>query len=281
MAERDIITEKGSALDKALAVLEAVAEQSQPIGLPDLSARLSLPRQTVHRVLLQLEAAGLLRREPGRDRFAIGPRFSALALRSLETRNQSAPIRVILQVLVGEIEETCNIGVLDGLDFLYIERIECAWSLRVHLQVGSRLPAYSTSGGKVMLAHLDDRLRANLLKGSKLKALTSHTRTLVADLEQEFDQIREHGYALNDQEFSVGIVGAAVPVIDRGGRVVAALATHGPAPRLDLGRAKELVPRMQEAARALARAWGLEGGGPKTTVSVVPDPAAKPHPDAD
>src|SRR5262245_44980454 len=118
MAERDMASEKGSALDKALAVLEAVAEQSQPIGLPDLSSRLKLPRQTVHRVLLQLEAAGLLRRDSGRDRFSIGPRFSALALRALYTRNQSAPIRTILQSLVDDIEETCNIGILDGLDFL-------------------------------------------------------------------------------------------------------------------------------------------------------------------
>jgi DNA-binding IclR family transcriptional regulator len=128
----------------------------------------------------------------------------------------------------------------------------------VHLQIGSRLPAYTTSGGKIMLAHLDDRLRANLLKGSQLRAYTSNTRTLIADLEEEFAEIRERGYALNDQEFAVGIVGAAVPVMDRGGRVVAALATHGPAPRLDLERAEALVPRLQEAARALARAWGLE-----------------------
>jgi DNA-binding IclR family transcriptional regulator len=269
MAEREIAAERGSALDKALAVLEAIAEQSQPIGLPDLSARLNLPRQTVHRVLIQLEAAGLLRRDPSRDRFAIGPRFSALALRSLQTRNQSAPVRVILQALVDDIEETCNIGVLDGLDFLYVERIECAWSLRVHLQAGSRLPAYTTSGGKVMLAHLDDRPRANLLKGARLKAYTTHTRTLVADLEEEFATIRERGYALNDQEFSVGIVGAAVPILDRDGRALAALAMHGPSPRVDLDRAERLVPRMQEAARALARAWGLDGAPTKPAVRVV------------
>ena len=251
--------EKQSALEKALAVLEAVADQSQSVGLPDLSARLELPRQTVHRILLQLEASGLLQRDLIRDRFSIGQRFSALALRSLHTRNQSAPVRQILKALVDETGETSNIGVLDGLDFLYIERIESAWSLRVHLQVGSRLPAYSTSGGKVMLAHLDESLRARLLRSSELKTLTPKTHTRLTELEVELDQIRERGYAINDEEFSTGIVGVAVPVSDHDGRIIAALALQGPAPRLNLDRAVSFVPRMAEAARSLSRAWGLPG----------------------
>ena len=78
MREREAAQERGSALDKALAVLEAITAQSQPIGLPDLSARLALPRQTVHRVLAQLEAAGLVVRDPSRDRFSVGPRLSTL-----------------------------------------------------------------------------------------------------------------------------------------------------------------------------------------------------------
>ena len=151
MTEHAPIQERGSALDKALAVLEAITAQAQPIGLPDLSARLDLPRQTVHRVLLQLEAAGLIVRDPSRDRFSVGPRFSMLALAALQTQNQAAPIRAILQALVDDIQETCNIGVLDGMQFVYLERVECHWSLRVHLQAGSRVPAHCTSGGKVML----------------------------------------------------------------------------------------------------------------------------------
>lgn len=252
--------DRRSAIDKALLVLEAVADQPQPVGLPDLSTRLALPRQTVHRILLQLEAEGLLQRDIGRDRFAIGPRFSALALRSLQTRNQSAPVRAILQALVNDVEETCNIGVLDGLDFLYLERIECAWSLRVHLQTGSRLPAHATSGGKVMLAYLADGLRARLLKSSKLKAYTPATRTRVSDLEEEFARIRAQGYAFNDQEYATGIVGVAVPVLSAGNTAPAALALHGPAARLDAKRALALVPRLKEAAAALARAWGLDQG---------------------
>jgi len=247
--------ERGSALNKALAVLEAITAQSQPIGLPDLSARLALPRQTVHRVLVQLEEAGLVIRDPQRDRFSVGPRLSALALNALQTHNQSAPIRAILQQLVEDVEETCNIGVLDGLDFVYLERIECHWSLRVHLQAGSRVPAHCTSGGKVMLAHLDESVRAKLFRSITLKSFTSTSITRISDLEADLAQVRERGYAVNNQEFTVGIIGVAVPVTDRHGRVLAALAVHGPAPRLDLDRAIGFVPRLREAAAVMADAW--------------------------
>ncbi len=260
MRERAAVQERGSALDKALAVLEAITSQSQPVGLPDLSARLELPRQTVHRVLVQLEAAGLVVRDPSRDRFSVGPRLSTLALAALQTHNQSAPIRAILQALVDDVGETCNIGVLDGMQFVYLERIECHWSLRVHLQAGSRVPAYCTSGGKVMLAHLDEGVRARLLASVRLEPHTENTITRVADLEADLAQVRARGYAVNDQEFTIGIIGVAVPVIDRRGRVVAALAAHGPAPRLDVQRAIGFVPRLEQAASAMARAWG-EGLG--------------------
>ena len=278
MREQGTVQERGSALEKALAVLEAITAQSQPIGLPDLSARLALPRQTVHRVLVQLENAGLIVRDPSRDRFSVGPRLSALALNALQTHNQSAPIRAILQALVDDIEETCNVGVLDGPDFLYLERIECHWSLRVHLQAGSRVPAHCTSGGKVMLAHLEDNVRAKLLRSNKLKAFTEHTITRITDLEAELTQVRDRGYAVNNQEFTVGIIGVAVPIADRQGRVLAALAVHGPAPRLDFDRAINFVPRLKEAAAVMADSWaGYNGAMPRSS-SPSTRPAKRPAP---
>src|SRR5262245_56055720 len=101
-----------SALEKALAVLEALTDQRQAVGLPDLAVRLNLARQTVHRVLGQLEAAGLVMRDPSRERYSVGPRMSQLAFSTLRSLNQTAPIRLILQDLVDEIGETCNVGVL-------------------------------------------------------------------------------------------------------------------------------------------------------------------------
>lgn len=250
--------ERLTALGKGIAVLEAVVDQPQGVGLPDLAARLDLPRQTVHRVLVRLEADGLLVRIPGRERYAVGPRLSRLSLAVLASRNQGAPVRSVLQELVDDIGETCNIGVLEGLDYVYLERIECEWPLRLHIEVGNRVPAHCIAGGKLLLAYLEAKDRKRLLKSRKLVARTSHTITRVATLETEFTRIRETGYATNDQENLDGIVAAAVPIRDRAGRVVAALTVHGPLPRLTLESCQAHVPRLTRAAARIAQVWGIE-----------------------
>ena len=246
---------KMSALDKALAVLEAVTDQRQAVGLPDLAARLNLPRQTVHRLLAQLEEAGLVRREPARERYAIGPRQSRLALASLCSKNQSAPIRALLQDLVDDVKETCNIGVLDDLDYVYTERIECKWPLRTHLEAGSRIGAHANSGGKMMLTQLEPAVLKKLLKGRKLKAYTRHTLIRPADIEAELELVQERGYALNNEELFDGIVGVAVPIVGEARRTLAALAMHGPMTRLTIQDCEKLVPKLRRTADKLARVW--------------------------
>ena len=246
-----------SVLGKALAVLEAVTDHPHGIGLPDLAARLGLPRQTVHRLLGQLQSSGLLVRDPARERFLVGPRLTRLSLAALGSNNRWAPVKAVMQELVDEIGETCNIGVLDGLDYIYVERIECEWPLRIHLEVGNRAPAHCLSGGKVMLAHLEPKVCARLLRSRKLVSRTSRTITRVADLEAELEKVRAQDYGLNDQENFEGIVAVAIPIRDERERVVAALTMHGPLPRVTLERCEESLPRLRQAAQRISRAWGL------------------------
>lgn len=246
---------KMSALDKALAVLEAVSDQSQPVGLPDLAARLNLPRQTVHRLLGQLEEAGLVRRDPSRERYAIGPRQSRLALASLCSKNQSAPLRALLQELVDDLKETCNIGVLDDLSYVYTERIECKWPLRTHLEAGSRVGAHAVSGGKIMLAALEPQTLKALVKGRKLTTYTRKTRTKFADLEADLANVRARGYALNNEELFDGIIGVAVPILDGNGRTLSALAVHGPMTRLTLADCQRFIPKLHKSADRIAKVW--------------------------
>lgn len=258
MSETTIRKERGSALEKALLILEAIAAQPQPIGLPDLTARVGLPRQTVHRVLTQLEENGLVIKDVKRDRFSVGPRLSRLSLASLSSDNQGAPMRAVLQGLVDGIHETCNVGVLDGLEYLYLERIECEWSLRVHLQAGSRVPPHCTAGGKLLLAFMGEELRARSLAAMDLEPYTEKTLTEADQLEAAFESIRTQGYSLNDEEYSVGIIGIAVPVKDRSGRPLAALAVHAPVARLGIADAVRHLPSLQTAADRLAKAWHLD-----------------------
>lgn len=244
-----------SALEKSVLVLEAIVDHPQPVSLPELTLRLGLPRQTIHRVLQQLSANALISRIADSDRYAVGPRLSRLAFATLQSRNQTAPMRAILSDLVAETGETCNIGVLEDFDFVYIERIECEWSLRVHLSAGSRVRAHSTSGGKIMLAYMEPDQRGKLLDAYPLEAFTSTTITSRSKLETQLKKVRSQGYAINDREQNVGIVGIAVPILDEDEKILAALALHGPDQRLSLKSAAAFVPQMQDAARKLAKNW--------------------------
>jgi IclR family acetate operon transcriptional repressor len=246
---------RSSALEKALSVLEAVSDQTQAVGLPDLAARLGLPRQTVHRVLGQLEKLKLIIRDRSRERYSVGPRLSKLAFVTLRSLNQSAPVRLILQDLVDDIGESCNVGVLDDLDYVFLQLIECKWPLRLHQEVGTRIAAHTVSGGKLLLAYLDPVLSRTLVKTRKMKAATSHTLTSLADLETEFERIRAAGYALNNQERIDGVVGVAVPVLDPDGNVLASVGMHGPLPRVTMKTCERHVHRLQQAAERIARVW--------------------------
>ena len=245
----------GSALDKALAVLELITEQHQAVGLPDLAAKMDMPRQSLHRILLQLEELGLIIRDASRDRFFVGPRLSQLSVNALFSENHSMPARVILQELVNDIQESCNIGVLDGMDFVYLDRVQSKQSLRIHLDVGNRVPAYCTSGGKVLLAHLKPKMRRNLVELKELKIHTKTTLTTLSGLEKSFKAALNSGYSVNNQELTAGIVGVAVPITDSTGRAIAALACHAPLARTSLDRLITYIPKLQASAQNLGHYW--------------------------
>lgn len=243
--------ESGSALQKAVLVLDALFESDQPMNLAELSATLDLPRQTVHRVVRQLEELDLIRRDFARDHFSVGSRMLALSLNAIGVSWRAAPMRAVLKDLVATVGETCNIGVLDRDEVVYIDRVECEWPLRVQLRPGSRVPVHATAIGKLLLAHLPSRTRRRLIEAAPLPCLTPNTIVDPARLEAEFKAIRRTGYATNNAENVSGLIALAVPVHDGEGRVVAGLAVHAPDARMSVAQAETHLPTLRAVAAKL------------------------------
>ncbi len=242
-----------AALGKSMDVLEAVVAEDRPLALSDISEQIGLPRQTVHRILGQLEGNGLLRREPTRERYVAGPRLSRLALDVLNSAHYAAPIRAILRDLVARIGETCNIGVLDGGEAVYLDRVECDWPLRLQLQAGSRRPIHTSAIGKLLLAHLPSRSRRRVLASGPFERFTAHTIIDPEALELEMAAIRRQDYALNDQGEVDGVIGLAVPVRGRDGGIIAGLAVHAPVARMNAAQGLERLPDLHAAAARLSQ----------------------------
>jgi len=241
-----------SALEKSLAILERIAAERRPVTLTFLAEATGMPKQTVHRVLQQLEEAGTVQRSVRRDSFVLGRRLHDLALSALQAAAATLPIRAELERLAGEVEESVNLGILNGYFVRYLERVEYAWRLRFTINPNDELPAHAVAIGKLLLAYLPPQLRHDLLRKGRFERFTDWTLTEPAALEREFERIVADGYSLNNQEYHIGLVGAAVPVRNRAGEIIAGLAIQGVMPRTSLQSLVAHLPHMRAAAARIA-----------------------------
>ena len=243
-----------SAIQKAFAVLECVTSDVRPLGIVDIADELDLPRQTVHRVIKQLEDMQLLKRDPSRDRYMAGERLRALSLRTISSSQSTRATHSVLQKLVDDIQETCNLGMLDGHEVIYVDRAECDWPLRVQLKAGSHVPAHCTAIGKLLMAYLDPDARRRMLSTLQLRKFTKYTITDPVHLEAQLDQIAAQGYSINNQEDAIGLIALAVPVRDPQGEIIAGLAVHAPEPRFSIAKAVASLPIFHDAAARIGEA---------------------------
>jgi len=244
---------------RAFGVLECVARASQPPTLDELTRALGLPKPTVFRILRLLAESGLVQRQMQRKRYVVGPRAAAFALDVQMQSPQRAEHRAILGRLVETIGETCNLTMLDGNEVVYLERVETSANVRLHMRAGSRVPLHCTASGKLLLSALPIARVRHLLGSAPLRRFTSRTILDPATLERELTAIRAQGFSTDDGEYLVDSVCLAVPVRDDRGRTCAAVAVHGPAPRMTLAKGRGFVHAMKEAAAAIGKTW--IGGG--------------------
>lgn len=237
---------------RLLLVIEELAKAGRPLTPTEVNAVLNLPKPTIHRLFATLEDEGFLVRDVGGRTYAPAPRLRRIAGGILSSEDIRLAQRAILSRLSGEIGETCNIAVPDGDAMRYVERVETEWPLRIQLPIGSRVPLYATASGKMYLAGLR---RAQIERYLANETLTAHTPATLTDPEtllSEIRRIRRRGYALDAAEFMEDMIALAVPIADADGRLMATLSLHAPTQRLDTDTALAHLPRLQEAAVALA-----------------------------
>ncbi len=239
---------------RLIALLEHIAERDQLHSLQSLAEATGSPKPTVHRMLQQLEGAGLLQREADGRRYGTGVRLRRLAENLLINGSLHGARHQVLRRLVDELGESCNITTMAGGEVVYLDRVETAAPLRFYLHPGSRVPAHCSASGKLFLAQMTPAQRRRLLQAAPLQAYTPQTLTTLKDLEAECLAVREAGHALDREEFLPGLLCVAVPVppARAGGRSALCVAVQAPVMRMPLARAADMLPALQRAAAALA-----------------------------
>ena len=214
------------ALERGLSLLSALAARRQPLGVVELGREVGLSKSTCHRYLATLVALGFVDQNSETRRYSLGPRSIDLghaAISSLDlTRTAAKP----LQALADETGYTSNMAILDGPDIVYVDRrrpTRAASRVELNTQIGSRLPAYCTSMGKVLLAYRDPATIRAILDRTDLTRRGPRTITAREQLTSALRRVVAQGYAVTDEELGPGLRSVAAPVRDRTGQVVAAI----------------------------------------------------------
>lgn len=246
--------ENVSVVLRVMNILTAVTAHSGTASVAELAAATGLPKPTVHRLCQQLEASGYFMRDPASRHYGVGHRLWDLGL-NVVNAGLLPERRAILQKLVNEIGETCNLSMRLRDQSVYIDRVESRWPLRLNLEPGSLVPLHCTASGKIFLAAMPRDRRQKLLSVTGLPAHTDQTITEPGRMEEEVALIKKRGYSIDDEEFLEGLVALAVPVRNAQGVIVAGIACHGPKPRLTVEGALKHLPLLTEAAAAMRRSF--------------------------
>jgi IclR family transcriptional regulator, pca regulon regulatory protein len=244
-------------LERGLAVIRAFDADHRELRLSDVAASTGLTRAAARRFLLTLVELGYVRLDEGR--FSLRPRVLDLGYAYLSSLSFAEIAQPYMESLVRDLKESSSMSVLDDTDIVYVVRVPTRRIMTISLAVGTRLPAYATSMGRVMLAALPPEELDERLSRIEIKELTSHTVKTKAALRKELNRAAKQGFAMVDQELEEGLRSAAVPVRDGAGKV-AALNISVHASRADMKALRDrYVPRVLETAAAIESS--IRGGG--------------------
>ncbi|MDF3837655.1 IclR family transcriptional regulator C-terminal domain-containing protein [Cupriavidus basilensis] len=239
-------------LARGLSVLEAFSERKRPLTISQVAQRTQLSRASVRRCLYTLEQLGYVSQQNGQ--FALRPRVLHLGHAYFSSTSLVSLAQPILDGLSARIQQTSALAILDDTDILYLVRSEVQRVLTYSLGMGSRLPAYCTSIGRLLLAHLAAPALEDFFDHVDLRPRTLQTKISRPELEASFAHARELDYVLIDEELEPGLRAIAVPVRAISGSVIAGISVSVRAAQVsEAEMISRLLPPMREAAAAIGK----------------------------
>jgi len=219
-------------LARGLLVIEAMGKKTGAMTNSEIASATCLDRWATRRILHTLETLGYVEKD-GKF-FLLTPRILNLGYAYLSSLDIWQVANPLIEKLVDSVRLSCSIAVLDGPDIVYVARVPSKRNLTVPLSVGSRMPAFCTAGGRVLLAHLSLENLEACLEASELEKRTPYTITEPGDLMEKLAEVRRQGWCLVDQELEEGIRSIAVPIRDRQDRVRASMGLAGYINRVEM-----------------------------------------------
>lgn len=243
----------------AARVLRAFSLAGQEMGVSELARRLDLGKSTTHRLVATLEAERLLEQDQRTGKYRLGLALYELGTTVTEHVDLHQAALPVLTTLRHSTGDMVHVAVLDGLEVVYVERLESHHMLPIFRRVGHRLPAHWTSSGKVLLAALPRHEQVRRLQGAALDARTNHTITDTNALLRELALVVRRGWASNVEEGELGVTSVGAPLRGADGSVIAAVTVVGTSDRVNDNTLRRYATAVCEAAAVISRRLGYRG----------------------
>lgn len=243
-------------LEKAMAVLQCFQKDTPELRIPQLSEKLGIPKPTIHRILVTLERGKFVKKNPDTEAYHLGIGILNLAsnlLNSMDVRTIALPV---MKQLAKETGENCFLGIYDDGDAVNIHQEQGENILTSYNRIGLRIPAHLSALGKVILANLDQDELEKYLETANFEKRTPNSIASKKEFIDEINAIKANGYAVDDEEFEIGLKCIASPIFNLHGNVTAAISISGPANRISEKATTDFKNKTIAAAKEISRNLG-------------------------
>jgi len=240
---------------KAFKLVELLVSKND-FGLAELCGLLKLPKTTVHRMLLTLESLGYVEQNPENLRYMASIKFFELGYKVVQKLNFIEIAQPFMVKLSEKTGETINLGILDGIDIVCVNKVESKHHLKLDQPVGFRHKAYCTAYGKALLAFLSKEVRERLFSEYTISPCTPKSLKTVSDIEENLQRVREQGYAVDNEEGVSGVRCVGAPIFDHDLKVVAGISIAGPTLRIKEENTEHLAKLVKETAALISHGLG-------------------------
>ncbi len=232
------------ALDKAINIIETMAQVDGDVDLAGLSKKIGMPKSTLLRILNTLKNHNIVRQDIATKRFSLGLGLVALGKAAEKNFNLAQEIHPYLVELAKKTGETASLMTMEGDHAVYIDQVVSNSMIRGQPRIGLSIGLHSSSGGKILLSAMSDEEISERYKNFTFFKHTEKTITDLPRLLKEVQKVREQGYATDDEEVETGGRCVGAPVLDKHGKIIAAMSVMGPTTRIrqkDFSRIAKIV----------------------------------------
>jgi DNA-binding IclR family transcriptional regulator len=244
-----------AAVERALAMLEAVAQEPEGLSNAEISRKLQIPKSSASYILRTLEAQNYVTRDRS-GKYKVGLKILSLsrgALTDLDVRGVALPI---MRHLTHRTGLTCHLAILDGPEAVYVEKVEPEGFIRMDTWVGRRMRVHATSVGKALVAHIAQDALERIIAKASMEKRTPKTITTLPKLLKELEKVRTQGYAVDDEENNLGARCVGAPVFNDRGLIEAALGLSGTTQQVSPQTMPAIVESLKDAARHISMGMG-------------------------